>query len=111
VAGVGHRELPHVEAGAEAAAGPGDNQGLDSLSDGQPPENGDGFLAQRDRQRVFLLRAVERHDSDATVLGSAAQHQRGTSMVRGIVCQLWTGPGGRPRSQGGLAGASLMRKV
>ena len=54
MARVGQGEFPQVEACAEAAAAPGDDQGLQGRIVGEPAEDSDSFLAQCDRQRVLL---------------------------------------------------------
>jgi len=84
VARVVHGKFPQVEACAEAAAAPGDDQDFEGRIVREPGEDGDGSLAQRDGQRVLLLRAVVREDGDTIAVRSARQQQRaGTKVSHG----------------------------
>ena len=86
LARVGHGEFPQVEACAEAAAAPGDDQDFEGLIVREPGEDGHDFLAQCDGQRVLLLRAVKREDGDTIAVRPADQHRRAGKKVSHGLC-------------------------
>ena len=62
-------DLEHVAAGAEIAAGAGDDDGLDALVLGRRAEQIDDLGVAVEGQRVLLVRPVERQRRDLAVDG------------------------------------------
>ena len=80
------RELGQVEAGAERVTGAGEHDDLDGLVRDEPGQRVGDLVAQRDRERVLLRRAIEGDDGGrAGALDPQLGHRDDRSVALGAL--------------------------